>query len=217
MCLYDLLAYSRFIEHRNIASNFNRKYRKIANLRTLSDVHCPLDRENFHTNLTVIGNCYRYPTISLLSRNLHRKWARTEFKSLLLFFLRHTLDRVKGHFGSLFQALHLQKTPLGKTNSFDDYCPSLIRKGLLKKRSCPHCGLYHSTIKAMIAHKRVCHANPRRRNYEPDLVEEAVDEDDLVEVDLVEDDLVEDEIIVATSIVGQNIFDRISHMFGTTS
>ena len=64
----------------------------------------------------------------------------------------------------------------------------------------------------MIAHKRVCHANPRRRNYEPDLVEEAVDEDDLVE-----DDLVEDEIIVATSIVGQNIFDRISHMFGTTS
>ena len=59
----------------------------------------------------------------------------------------------------------------------------------------------------MIAHKRVCHANPRRRNYEPDLVEEALDEDDLVE----------DEIIVATSIVGQNIFDRISHMFGTTS
>ena len=59
----------------------------------------------------------------------------------------------------------------------------------------------------MIAHKRVCHANPRRRNYESDLVEEAVDEDDLVE----------DEIIVATSIVGQNIFDRISHMFGTTS
>ena len=42
---------------------------------------------------------------------------------------------------------------------------------------------------------------------EPDLVEEALDEDDLVE----------DEIIVATSIVGQNIFDRISHMFGTTS
>ena len=50
-------------------------------------------------------------------------------------------------------------------------------------------------------------SNPRRRNNEPDLVEEAVDEDDLVE----------DEIIVATSIVGQNIFDRISHMFGTTS
>ena len=65
--------------------------------------------------------------------------------------------------------------------------------------------------------QKVSVSNPRRRNNEPDLVEEAVDEDDLVEVDLVEDDLVEDEIIVATSIVGQNIFDRISHMFGTTS
>ena len=55
--------------------------------------------------------------------------------------------------------------------------------------------------------QKVWVSNPRRRNNEPDLVEEAVDEDDLVE----------DEIIVATSIVGQNIFDRISHMFGTTS
>ena len=64
-----------------------------------------------------------------------------------------------GHFGSLFQALHINR--IVKTDCFDQHCPSLNQpdaKGMtkLQKITCSRCGKYHSTIKHKNAHMRVC-------------------------------------------------------------
>ena len=41
---------------------------------------------------------------------------------------------------------------------------------MIEKRTCPTCGLYHSTIKAMKAHKRFC------------LLHQEIEEDDAVDL-----------------------------------
>ena len=75
--------------------------------------------------------------------------------------LKSTIDSLEvseRKFGSLFQAIVLSKYA---NRCFDKFCPSLQKvdeKGrtTIAKRTCWKCGKYHSTIKAMTAHKRVC-------------------------------------------------------------
>ena len=60
---------------------------------------------------------------------------------------------------------------------FDKFCPSLLKvekkgKTVIERRTCTKCGKYHSTIKAMTAHKRLCEGSFDEGE------DESMDEDD---------------------------------------
>ena len=101
----------------------------------------------------------------------------------------------KGHFGDLFQALFFCKLSNG---CFDQYCPSLQKtdkkgKTTIEKRTCWKCGKYHSTIKAMTAHKRLC----------PGLVQDEVSSSD----DSSDEDVNEDEYMITEEVDEYDSFD----------
>jgi hypothetical protein len=75
---------------------------------------------------------------------------------------------MNGRYRSLFMSLHLQQTlPIGQTMVYDQFYPSLQKrssktgKTVLERRICPHCNLYHSTMKMMDSHRVTCEQNPR--------------------------------------------------------
>ena len=75
--------------------------------------------------------------------------------------LKSTVDGLSitdGNFGSLFQAIFLAKHA---NKCFDKFFSSLQKmdkkgKTVIERRTCWKWGKYHSTIKAMTAHKRLC-------------------------------------------------------------
>ena len=123
----------------------------------------------------------------------------------------------KGHFNSLFMSLHLNR--ITNPKCYDHHCPSLQatdKNGLkvIEKRTCPTCRLYHSTIKAMKAHKRFCLDQEIEEDDSVDLLfldtQEDVEEEELEQE---EQGLYEQDLLDHVEISG-NIFHKINHCFG---
>ena len=124
----------------------------------------------------------------------------------------HTMFDPSGHFGSLFQAIHLQNLPGMKAKCFDEHCPSLSKKdnkgvSMLKKRMCPLCTKYHSTIKSMNAHKRVC----RMTESDKENVVGCDDGDDGESDE--EEEKGEPELVKMDGLNGRNIFEALNDVY----
>ena len=114
--------------------------------------------------------------------------------------LKSTIDGLsiaEGKFGSLFQAIFLAKHA---NKCFDKFCPSLQKrdkkgKTVIERRTCWKCGKYHSTIKAMTAHKRICDSGVGAGIDIDDDDDESDDDDDDDEEEEADEDYVEVEFV----------------------
>ena len=121
----------------------------------------------------------------------------------------------EGRFGNLFQGLYLQK--IKSLECYDEYCLSVHIKGKkgktkLQKRTCKHCGLYHSTIAAKKSHQRTCSGTIYESENDDPEEDEWDYEEDIITVS---DDERQDEPALENE--HQNagdIFERIDEFFG---
>ena len=96
---------------------------------------------------------------------------------------------------------------LGLSNGcFDQFCPSLQKKDrnentVIERRTCRHCGVYHSTIKAKVNHSRLCRVGFVSNESEEDESEEE------------EDDQPESNDGDSRVIFDGNVFDAIENFF----
>ena len=95
-----------------------------------------------------------------------------------------------------------------KAKCFDEHCPSLAKKdnagvSILQKRMCPFCSKYHSTIKSMKAHKRVC----KMRECDIENVVECDDESEE------EEEKAEPGLVKMAGLSGRNIFEALNDIY----